>query len=291
MHDGGQDDETNGEEGPRHGVALVVGGAVRFENEVYGFLSGERHSNGLRARFVGGVEHKGDRLTILEEIARGQSVVHVGCVDHLSLIDSKIQKGSWLHERLCRSAKRCLGVDTNAEGIAALKERWGYQDVVCADIEREPVGEITGNRWDIMIIAEVLEHVNSPVDFLTAIRRGYRGSVGRVIITGPNAMSWSNVRAAIRGEEVINSDHRYWFTPYTLSKIGLAAGLRLIWFDFCNPMPPPDRTESIGERVKSVVREWIERRRPVLRETIIAEFSLSWISSNGCGHRSKRRAS
>lgn len=60
---------------------------------------------------------------------------------------------------------------------------------------------------------------------MTAINQNYAEKIDRIVITVPNAFSWTNIKMALKGRECINTDHRYWFSPYTISKIAYNAGL------------------------------------------------------------------
>jgi hypothetical protein len=77
-----------------------------------------------------------------------------------------------------------------------------------------------------MILGEIIEHISNPAAFLNALRERYAGYVGKIILTTPHAFRYKNfTRAAKTHQEIINSDHRFWFTPYTLAKIAVDAGL------------------------------------------------------------------
>ena len=49
------------------------------------------------------------------------------------------------------------------------------------------------------------------------------GFMGKYIITVPNAFCFLKTSVYQEGIEFINSDHRYWFTPYTIAKIMIEA--------------------------------------------------------------------
>jgi hypothetical protein len=46
------------------------------------------------------------------------------------------------------------------------------------------------------------------------------------VVTVPNALSLRNAVQALGGVERINTDHRAWFSPFTLLKVLADAGLR-----------------------------------------------------------------
>ena len=73
--------------------------------------------------------------------------------------------------------------------------------------------EITGSRWDYAVFGEIIEHIDDPVHFLKTFRQRFGGSVNRFIITVPNIYNKQHFTNMLKYREVINSDHRYWFTP------------------------------------------------------------------------------
>ncbi|MDN5338800.1 MAG: hypothetical protein PWQ20_1870 [Thermotogaceae bacterium] len=77
-------------------------------------------------------------------------------------------------------------------------------------------------------------------------------------MTAPNALRYSNFIFAQKNIEVINSDHRYWFTPYTLSKIALMAGIKPI--DIVLAETYPNNDVEYGNLI---------RKYPLFRDDII----------------------
>ena len=111
----------------------------------------------------------------------------------------------------------------------------------------------------------MLEHIDDPVGFLVALREKFSGCVQELIITVPNAFSQKNHERAREGIEKINSDHRYWFTPYTLAKVVVSAGLTPDRFILC---------ESGEIKPGRRLRNARLRRRPLLRNDIILRMRL-----------------
>lgn len=90
------------------------------------------------------------------------------------------------------------------------------------------------------MVGEVLEHIGDPVAFLSTIRTKYCDYVDRIVVTVPNALRIANFQFAKQGMEVINSDHRFWFTPYTLAKIMTDAGLVIEGYRMLQSNPVTD---------------------------------------------------
>lgn len=201
---------------------------MRLNDNLASYLRGDQFSNGLQAQFT--LEDSDytlhSRINWLTAYCQSKRVVHVGCVDHdISMVEQKRRRGKWLHSELMKSAERVLGVDIDTEGLDALRQQFGIEDLLAANLLSDPCEPVFADTWDVMLLAEVLEHIGDPVTFLRTLRERFAGVVDEFIITVPNAFAEEIVAAARRGTEVINSDHRFWFTPYTIAKLCIDAGL------------------------------------------------------------------
>lgn len=236
---------------------------MRVKAHVLPYLTGERFSSGLRVDFDPEPDDRvyRSRIDWLERMCAAKHVVHVGCVDHSAAqIKHKLERRKWLHARLAACTARCHGVDKDAPGIAFVRDELGYADVECMDLLQDECPAIKAARWDYLVLAEVLEHIDNPVDFLGHIKRRYANYVGQLIITVPNAFARENFVLARHGIEAINTDHRFWFTPYTITKVAVRAGLAPVKLLLC-------RNGVVKKR--SIVKNARLRHRPFLRNNII----------------------
>ena len=167
------------------------------------FSSGQRFDLGNRGR----ARQRSQRLL---ELTRGQRVLHVGCCDHLDLIRTKVAQGVYLHQRLCQVASHCVGVDVNEAGVSLLR------DLGFAEVYTPPY--VPSDEFDICLLADVIEHVGDVVRFLQSMRR-YR--FRELVVVTPNVFRLGNL---LTTGEVVNTDHRYWFSPFTLCKVLVDAG-------------------------------------------------------------------
>jgi len=180
-----------------------------IDPQTLAFLRGTTFSNGHRFDLWAGgpAPQRNERLI---ELVRGRRVVHIGCCDHVPLIRDKVARGLHLHQRLCEAAARCVGVDINEEGVALLREL-GFPEVYLpADTPRDD--------YDLCLMADVIEHVGDVVSFLKSMKEH---RFRELAVVTPNAF---RLRNWLGGGEVVNTDHRYWFTPYTLCKVLVDAG-------------------------------------------------------------------
>lgn len=206
------------------------------------------------------------RFDVLAQQVAGKHVIHVGCVDHGPAgIRKKMQRGRWLHQTLSAVAERCFGVDLDEEGIAYMREQLGYTDVAVVDVAEQDCPPLMAQRWDYLLLPEVLEHIGDPVQFLEALRRRFCDRVAEMVITVPNAFARRNFRLARRGIERINSDHRFWFTPYTLTKVVMDAGLEPHRISLCSRGPIKPR---------ALISNACARRYPLLRNSIVMTTGL-----------------
>lgn len=217
---------------------------MKFDERYHKFLAGDKFS--VYAEFpmydqsdvaMGNI----NRVAYLSNIVAGKNVLHVGCCDHIDVIKEKRGNGTWLHDVLCQNANRCAGIDINAETIAFLQNDMNVEEVYALDITAhldaqniDSTHDLRSVEWDYIILGELLEHIGDPVSFLKGIHRNFHANAKEIIITVPNAYHEKNLFSLFKNVENINTDHRFWFTPFTLSKIVTDAGfkpieLRYVW--------------------------------------------------------------
>lgn len=207
------------------------------------------------------------RFDLAKAIVPGRSVLHVGCVDHLPLLDQKVANGTWMHQVLVDNATRCGGIDVNEEGIEELTRR-GFPSLTVGDVTT-PSQELLDEGWDLLFLGEILEHTDDPIGFLRGIREAWGPAVSTVVVTVPNAFSWSTLRATLRGNEIINTDHRYWFTPYTAAKVATRAGFEVEEIHMCEAFPEnPAAGRASMVRQKSL--NAMLARRPIFQSSVVA---------------------
>ena len=239
-------------------------------DEVGRYLDGTRFSNGLRIVPGVGVDPAKSRFEVLERLVQNRSVLHVGFADHLELIRKKRDEGRWLHDRLIRVCARVAGVDINAEAVEFVRGL-GVSDVYVADLLGEIPGELRKVAWDFILLGEVVEHLDNPVGFLGAVHSAWAGLDARLIVTVPNAFSAANIGMAMRNVECINTDHRFWFTPFTISKVLRRAGWAVEAIELCQFDALPQGGRRFDPR--GMVGRLALSQVPLLRDTIVVTAS------------------
>jgi len=182
------------------------------------YLKGAKISTGLQIKLPD--QPYTTRIELLEKLSSAKKIIHVGFTDHKDIILTKIKGNVWLHKRLMDVSERCIGIDINCEAVEFVRNELGIGDIYCLDIMSDGLPhDLKNTKWDSIILGEVLEHIDNPVLFLKNLKDKVSSSVEKIILTVPNAFRYANFDFALKGKEVINSDHRYWFTPYTIMKI------------------------------------------------------------------------
>jgi len=199
---------------------------MKIDENIISYLSGKTFTSKLVVDISKRKYSPKTRESIILDITKEKSVIHIGCSDHLDIIDEKIKAGKWLHKLLTEQCKDCFGIDLNEESINYLKKDLGYKNVERGDILLDEFPPIKSKNWDYVLFGEIVEHLDNPVEFLSVFKSKYENYVGKFIITVPNIFTLARFRYMKNYKEVINSDHRFWFTPYTISKVISESGMK-----------------------------------------------------------------
>ena len=225
------------------------------------YLFGTKFSSGLLIKVVENYYGLKPRKSFLIDFVKNKTVVHVGFADHIPLIERKMANQDWLHALLHQSSKKCIGIDVDDDAIELMRSKYPQYEVYKCDLLSDHMPpEVSNANWDVVLLGEVLEHIDNPVNFLTAVREKLGSNGTHFVVTVPNAFDLQNLKQLRHGQEYINTDHRFWFTPYTLAKVGARAGLKIVKMDYCHS------TACSG------LRRWIVNRYPLMREGLIATF-------------------
>jgi hypothetical protein len=229
-------------------------------NQIDSYLTGQAFSDDLpyRPQIISHSQARGDVLT---RWAAGKRVLHVGFADHVPLIASRVADGSWLHARLTRSASACQGIDINAQGVTTARGL-GFENVHELDIF-SPQAEAMLSAWqsDWVLVPDVIEHLPNPAAFLRRLADCLPAA--QFVVTVPNALSLRNSVQALRGFERVNTDHRAWFSPFTLLKVLADAGMQAQSLHGC--------AVSGSGSIKGRVLRSITQRQPILSDVLLVQ--------------------
>jgi hypothetical protein len=196
---------------------------------------------------------------------KGKRVLHLGFLDHIPLIKTKVVNNTWLHKKLCDHASLCIGLDINQDGIDLCKNL-GFGDLYNFNVFTDEVPtELKNKKYDYLVIPDVIEHIGNPVLFLSMLKLKLGDIVENLILSTPNSFQLFNVLYPFRTIEFVNTDHRFWFTPYTLTKIIIDAGCTPKNFEVIQHGSLPK---------KNILKKIVLQKFPLLRDTIVYEFGF-----------------
>lgn len=204
----------------------------RVEKKLQPYLAGHRLSVGIGYHHNENRDYSTRVEKIIDIIGNTSNLIHLGCCDHKELIPKRIKLHEWLQMILEENANEVIGIDINSEAVEYCRNQLGKKNMYCFDMVME-IEEtrkcLKKNRqhWDYIIAGEIVEHLDNPVEFLSVLYENYYDLIDKIIITVPNAFYFDNFRGAWHNYELINSDHRYWFTPYTIAKVLTIAGFHV----------------------------------------------------------------
>jgi len=197
---------------------------MKLDPQVLKYLKGEVFQTSLNVE-IGREKHRIiKREEVITDLIRNKSVIHIGCSDHIQVINQKIKTNTWLHKLITDNSTKCVGIDIDEESIEYLKKNLGYQNVIHGNILTDDFKTIRESNWDYAVFGEIIEHIDDPVNFLKVFKSKFGNNISNFIITVPSIYNKRQFTNMMKYLEVINSDHRYWFTPYTISKILVSAG-------------------------------------------------------------------
>ena len=156
---------------------------------------------------------------IVKLIAPGSTVLDVGCAT------------GYLAELL--RPKNCVvtGIDNNAE--AAKTARKHCAEVIVADLETQSLPALfKRKKFDVVVFADVLEHLKAPGDVLQAAHRIVKTG-GHVVASIPNIAHGAIRLALLAGNfdytelGILDDTHLRFFTAKTLEEMFLATGYHI----------------------------------------------------------------
>ena len=156
----------------------------------------------------------------------GKRVLHLGCVD-AGLLEERYRRGELVHQQLAATADELWGVDIDAEGIAFLRNK-GFQNLFAGDVcALDAVEGLRGQRFDVVVASEVVEHLLNPGLLLSGIREHMAPERSELLITVPSAFRPDTLLWLLRGVEYVHPDHNYWFSYRTATNLVVKSGFEV----------------------------------------------------------------
>lgn len=117
--------------------------------------------------------------------------------------------------------------------VAAQKARQVLDAVFVGDVQHDWPAELRNGGYDLIIMAEILEHVFDPIIVLRQAHEALKNS-GSIIITTPNFLAWKNRIKFLFGEfaytdqGIFDFGHIRWFTWGYLKTVLTESGFKIV---------------------------------------------------------------
>lgn len=159
----------------------------------------------------------GNRDDYLLSIVKGKKVVHFGCTDWPNQIE-QIKNGSLLHLKLREDSAEIVGVDVDIDGINHLIDILPSDTLLNGDIANSSKlrDEIVKLAPDIILVPDVLEHIENQREFLSALHDIQERTGAVSYITTPNAFALKTFLPLFIGKDFTHVDHCLMHNEFTL---------------------------------------------------------------------------
>ncbi|MFQ5783929.1 MAG: class I SAM-dependent methyltransferase [Alphaproteobacteria bacterium] len=174
-----------------------------------------------------------DRDHAILDIARGRRVLHLGCVGHADETpEERVQLASnTLHWKLTDEADT-VGVDYSREVIDEYRVLGIFDNVIAGDVQRLEDVALDG-PFDIVVAADIIEHLSSPGAMLDGIKR-FCGAETRVVITTPHAFGLLNFIRFLLGRFRDGAEHVMTFNADNIHNLLERHGYAVERLDTCH---------------------------------------------------------
>ncbi len=217
------------------------------------------------------------RIEYLKELCREKTVLHLGCTDW-PYTKMRLKLGTLLHIELQEIAHELWGFDYDRNGLDLLTQL-GLKNLYHVDLERLETVNIK-KEFDIVLAAEIIEHLSNPGLFLSGIQR-FMGPHSTLVITTINAYCGMRMSIyALRGRgglaEPVHPDHVAYYSHSTLlhliSRTNLTAR-RFLFYDVGQEHRPYNRFYL------NWINDMCVRIAPQLADGLILECGLGQLAT------------
>lgn len=161
------------------------------------------------------------------------------------------------------------GLDISDTAVKLANENFG-NFYICADLFK--YAELNPESFDIVILTEVIEHIDNPLDFITSIIKILRPD-GKVIITTPNK---SLFPPDIIWATDLPPVHYWWFSEESMQYIARKLNLKISFIKFDNYYKKNYRQVNLNKIRKHLIRNPIlDRNGKLITQTVIEKNALN----------------
>lgn len=159
---------------------------------------------------------KKEKIAFILDQCKAKNVLDIGCLGQ----DFNFQSDAWLHGKIKTVADKIVGVDVVINLITEANSK-GYNIIHFEKLE--DIKEL----FDIVLMADVIEHVDNPVELLKTYSRFMKDD-GVIIVTTPNAKrAFDFINILLSNKYWLHPEHTMWLCPFTMIEIIRRAELKV----------------------------------------------------------------
>jgi hypothetical protein len=145
-------------------------------------------------------------------------------------------KGNFLHSKLLKTARTVTGFDIDTEGISSLHLHFPMEKFIVGDIATDPEvrGALIKLAPDVVVIPDVLEHIENAREFLLGLKScldeiNVRKESDKTIaiFTTPNSYALKTFLPSLLGLDFTHPDHCLLHNEFTIRHVFADSGLKL----------------------------------------------------------------
>jgi hypothetical protein len=165
-----------------------------------------------------------DRIEFIARACAQCRVLDLGAMDETAWA-AKRGCGTWLHEEIVRSALGVDGID-NSDQVPAQGLHTGPDATIRRGDIADPEALLVAleRTPDVVVIGELIEHLENPLQFLKRLAGIERLSGKTLLLSTPNATALHNVLIGLAQRESTHRDHLCIFSYKTLATLCTRAG-------------------------------------------------------------------
>ncbi|HZY32046.1 MAG TPA: class I SAM-dependent methyltransferase [Candidatus Methylomirabilis sp.] len=158
---------------------------------------------------------------VLRLVGRNKSVLEIG------------PASGYLSRRLVEAGSRVTGIEANAEA-ASRADHPGIH-LICGSVEEEETLRKVRGGFDVVVLADVLEHLRWPEQTLLRMRT-FLNPGGYAVVSLPNIANWKTRIGLLLGrfeyseEGIMDRTHLRFFTKRSAEAMILKAGYEVLEF-------------------------------------------------------------
>ena len=162
----------------------------------------------------------GTHQVILSLLGKGNQILDVGCASGYLASQDKQKNLFW-------------GIEIDSDQAKQARQSGHYQKVVNKDLTAINKKDFSSKKFDIIIAADILEHLINPQEALTFLNKKFLKKEGKIIISLPNVAHLTIRIGLLVGRfspqetGILDKTHLHFYTLKTAQKLIKDSGLKI----------------------------------------------------------------